>query len=258
MIETMRHTLYFAWRVLRNLARQPWFLIASVMQPIILLLLAASLFSRVAQLPGFGWESYVTYIAPGLVIMGAIFAGGWNGMGVIGDIDRGVMDRLLVTPMRRGALVAGKLVQLTVLVVVQTAILVVVADLRGATFENGVSGMLALVAAAVLIAAPVGALSTSIALATRNVESLIAGASLVLMPMTLLTSLFMPRQLVPHWIQTVAPYDPADWAGTAARVAVGPAPDWGAVFVRFGYLAALTVVCVAIAVRAFRSYLRSV
>jgi ABC-2 type transport system permease protein len=256
--EGIRDTLLFARRVLRNLMRQPWFVIATLTQPVVLLLLSSALFSKVATLPGFGWESYLTFLAPGLVVMGALFAGGWNGMGVVGDIDRGVMDRLLVTPMRRGALVGGKLTQLAVLVVVQSVILMALAEIRGATFENGAPGMLALLVAAVLIAAPVGALSTAIALTTRTVESLIAGVAMVLLPLTYLTSLFMPAALAPHWIQTVAPYNPVDWAVTAARMAVSADPDWGAVFVRFGYLTALTAVCVAFAVRAFRSYVRSV
>jgi len=258
MTEAIRDTLLFARRLLRNLMRQPWFVIATLTQPVVLLLLSSALFSRVATLPGFGWESYLTFLAPGLVIMGALFAGGWNGMGVIGDIDRGVMDRLLVTPMRRGAMVAGKLVQLTVLVVLQSVILMALAEMRGATFENGPAGMLALLAAAVLIAAPVGALSTAIALTTRTVESLIAGVAMVLLPLTYLTALFMPVALVPRWIQVVAPYNPVDWAVTAARTAVSSDPDWGAVFLRFGYLTALTVGCVFLAVRAFRSYVRSV
>jgi len=255
--EAVRHTLFIAWRLLRNLTRQSWFMVGTVMQPVAFLLLASAVFSKVALLPGFGWESYVTFLAPGLVIMGALFAAGWNGMGVIGDIDRGVMDRLLVTPMRRGALVAGKLVQMAVLVVVQTAILIVLADLRGADFQNGSAGMLALFGAAVLIATPIGALSTAIALTTRSVESLIAGVSMVLLPLTFLATLFMPEALVPHWIQAVAPYNPVDWAVTAARMGVGPGPDWGAVFLRFGYLAVLGVICIAVAVRAFRSYVRS-
>lgn len=258
MTEAIRDTLLFARRLLRNLMRQPWFVVATLMQPIAYLLLASELFSKVALLPGFGWESYVTFLTPGLVIMGALFAAGWNGMGVIGDIDRGVMDRLLVTPMRRGALVAGKLVQLAVLVVVQSVILLALAQMRGATFENGAAGLLALLAAALLIAAPIGALSTAIALTTRTVESLIAGVAMVLLPLTFLTALFMPESLMPHWMQAVAPYNPVDWAVTAARTAVSSDPDWGAVFLRFGYLTALTALCVVVAVRAFRSYVRSV
>jgi ABC-2 type transport system permease protein len=255
--EALRHTAFITQRLLRNLSRQPLFMIVCIAQPIAVLLLAAELFSRIALLPGFTWDSYVTFLAPGLIIMGALYAGGWIGIGVIGDIDRGVMDRLLVTPMRRGAMVAGKIVQTTVLVLLQTVILVIVADLRGATFENGVAGYAVLVVAAVLIAAPIGALSTAIALATRKVESLIAGVTIVLLPLTFVATLFMPENLVPRWIREVAPYNPVDWAGRAGRMAVGPAPDWAAIFTRLGFLALLTVVCVAVAVRAFRTYVRS-
>jgi ABC-2 type transport system permease protein len=256
--EAVGHSAYIAWRLLRNLLRQPWFVVAIIAQPIILLLLTASLFSEIATLPGFTWDSYVSFLSPGLVVMGALFAGGWSGTGVIGDIDRGVMDRLLVTPMRRGALVAGKLVQLAVLVLVQSALLIVLAEVRGADFHNGAAGLLGLVAASVLIALPVGAVSTAIALTVRTIESLIALVTMVLLPAIFVSTLFMPEPLMPDWIAAVAPYNPVDWAISAGRAAVGTDPDWGWIAARLAGLAALTVVCVAVAVRAFRSYVRSV
>ena len=40
--------------------------------------------------------------------MTALFASGWAGMPVIEDLERGVMDRLLVTPVRRGSLITGR------------------------------------------------------------------------------------------------------------------------------------------------------
>lgn len=258
MSETVAHALFMAWRQLRNLARQPWFVAITLALPVVMLLLASSLFSRIASLPGFEWESYLTFLAPGLVVMGALFSGGWSGIGVLGEIERGVMDRFLVTPVRRRALVAGRLVHVSVLVVIQSAILIVLAEIRGASFDNGLAGMFALVAVSVLLAAPVCALSVAIALTTRTYETLIAGITMVLVPLVFLSTLYMPGSMIPHWILVVAAYNPVDWASTAGREAVGPHPDWAAILLRFGYLAALTLVCATVAVRAFRSYLRSV
>ena len=65
------------------------------------------LFEVVADIPGFGSDSYIDYLAPGIVVMTASFPAGWSGMPVIEDLDRGVTDRLLVTPARRGALISG-------------------------------------------------------------------------------------------------------------------------------------------------------
>ena len=97
----MRHTFYLALRDLRALWRQPWFVAVTLVQPLIWLLLFGELFKSMAELPGFGDESYIAYLAPGIVVMSALFSSGWSGMATIEDINRGVTDRLLVSPVRR-------------------------------------------------------------------------------------------------------------------------------------------------------------
>jgi hypothetical protein len=123
----MRHTAYLALRDLRALWRQPWFVAVTLVQPLIWLLLFGELFERMAALPGFGGESYIAYLAPGIVVMSALFSSGWNGMATIEDINRGVTDRLLVSPVRRGALIAGRVAQSAVVIVVQSVIMVLIA-----------------------------------------------------------------------------------------------------------------------------------
>ena len=126
-MEVIRHSLYLAQRGLRNLARQPWFVALTLVQPLIWLLLYGQLFKRVVELPGFDAGSYISFLAPGVVVMTALFGGGWNGMGMIADLDRGVMDRLLVSPVNRAALVLGRLISLVVVTVIQSTILLLLA-----------------------------------------------------------------------------------------------------------------------------------
>jgi ABC-2 type transport system permease protein len=49
-----------------------------------------------------------------------------------------------------------------------------------------------------------------------------------------------------------------NWAVVAGRDAVGSSPDWGVVASRAGFLAALLILCLGFATRAFRSYQASV
>ncbi len=91
-------TWHMTTRLVRRLIRQPWYVALTLIQPIIWLTLYGQLFQRVVDLPGFHATSYIDFLTPGIVIMSALFASGWTGMGVIVDIDRGVMDRFLVSP----------------------------------------------------------------------------------------------------------------------------------------------------------------
>ncbi|MBX5493270.1 MAG: ABC transporter permease, partial [Chloroflexi bacterium] len=157
MIATFNHTVYMALRHLRSLARQPWYIAFSLVQPIIYLLLFGALFQKVAELPGFGADSYITFLTPGVVIMSALFGAGWSGMGIVNDLDRGVLDRFLVTPASRVALIAGRLVQVAVVTVIQSSIIVGLGLIVGARFAGGPLGVIALIACAVLLTLPFGA-----------------------------------------------------------------------------------------------------
>ncbi|TAK34104.1 MAG: ABC transporter permease [Chloroflexota bacterium] len=252
------HTWFMTQRQLRNLARQPYWIAMSLMQPVIYLLLFGSLFQRVAELPGFGTGSYITYLTPGIVIMSAFFGGGWIGMTMIDDLDRGILDRFLVTPVWRGAVVTGLLLQLAVQILIQSLIIVGLGLLLGARFEGGPLGVGVLLVCALLLAAAFGALSTGIALRIRKMESVIGIVNGVQLPLMFLSSVYMAPNLMPVWMQTIARYNPVNWAVEAARTAIGANGDWVIVTSYAGLLLALSIVCSWFATRALQSYRRSV
>ena len=76
----------------------------------------------------------------------------------------------------------------------------------------------------------------------------------VVLPLTFLSATFLQANLMPHWIRHVADFNPVNWAVVAGRSAVAADPDWGVVASRAGFLAALLVVGLVFATRAFRSY----
>jgi ABC-2 type transport system permease protein len=255
----LSHSWYMTVRHVRALLRQPWYVVITLVQPVIWLLLFGALFERMTLIPGFGGGSYIEFLTPGVVVMSALFSNGWSGMGVIEDIDRGVMDRLLVSPVRRSALLNGRLVQQAIITIVQSLIIVGLAWLVGARFAGGFVGVLVLVAAGVLLGAAFASASHALALVVRREESVIAASQFVVLPTTFLSSAYLPPGLAPDWIQAIARYNPVNWALEAGRSALaGGAIDWPLVLSRLGGLLAVAMVCAVLAARAFRSYQRSV
>jgi ABC-2 type transport system permease protein len=257
MSATLTDTWAMTLRHLRNLMRQPWYIAFTLVQPLIYLLLFSELFKRVVELPGFEGGSYLTFLTPGVVVMTAAFSAGWNGMSMIEDIDRGVLDRLLVTPVSRGALIFGRLVQLAVVTVIQSLIIFAVGYLRGADYPGGVPGLLAVTGGAVLLAAAVGALSNGMALIVRNQESVIGVVNFIMLPLTFLSSVFMAKVLMPGWMQDAVRFNPLNWAADAGREALRSDTDWNLVASRGGMLLTLILGCAWLATRAFRGYQRS-
>jgi ABC-2 type transport system permease protein len=220
--------------------------------------LFGELFQRVVEIPGFAADSYATFLTPGVVVMTALYTGGWSGMFLLEDLNGGVIDRLLVSPIRRGALIAGSVLYHAILIAIQSVLIVGMGWLIDAEFPGGPAGIVVLIACAVLLGAAFAAFSDAMALLVRSREAVIGTVTLIVLPLSFLSAAFMQLALTPGWIQEVARFNPVNWAVRAGREAVGANADWAPIFVYLACLAALAAVCGWLATYAFRSYQRSV
>jgi ABC-2 type transport system permease protein len=259
-VPLVTHSGLLTARGVRTLLRQPAYLLITLVQPVIWLLLFGQLFRNVVHIPGFSHASgsYLEFITPGVVVMTALFSSGWAGTVFIEDMDRGVLDRLLASPVRRGALIVGSLAYQALTTVVQTLIVFGIAVAAGARFAGGASGVAVTVAAACLISVIIASFSNAVALLVRQQEALIGISQFIVLPLQFLSSAIMDTRVAPAWVRHVARYNPVDWAATAARDALSAGTDWGAVLPRLGFLLALAVVMAWLATRAFRTYQRSI
>src|SRR5215213_9536823 len=110
-MNVLKHTWFMTVRQARNLMREPIWIVLLLVQPMVWLVLYGQLFRNVTRLGGFGTGSYITFLAPAIVVMNAFFGATWSGMSMITDLDRDVIPRFLATPVSRVALVASQLVR---------------------------------------------------------------------------------------------------------------------------------------------------
>ncbi len=259
MSTLLSHSTFLSLRSVRALVRQPVFLVITLIQPMIWLLLFGNLFESVVRIPGFPrGTSYLEFLTPGVIAMTALFSAMWAGTVYIDDMQRGVMDRLLASPVSRGAMMNGTLAYQSLTSVVQTVIVLVVALLAGASFDGGALGVLVTLVSACLLTVICAALSNAIALMARQQEALIGISQFLSLPMTFLSSAIMDPQLAPDWIGTAARYNPLDWAVVASRECLLGTPDWSAVWPRLGALTVLALVMAYAATRTFGAYQRSI
>ncbi len=258
MMRALADTRHMTVRHVMELLRQPWWIFVNLVQPVIWLLLFGALFQTVTDIPGFGSEDYIQFLAPGVVMMTAFFTSGWSGMPMIEDLERGVVDRFLVSPVRRTSLITGRLVQAALQIVLQTVIIVGLAIATGADFSNGVGGVVVLMGIAILLGGSFGALSNGLALLSRREETLIALMQFLMLPLSFVSVTFMQKDLMPDWMQTASGFNPVNWAVEAGREALTASPDWGLIGSRAAFLAAFLAATLFFAVQAFRTYQRSV
>jgi ABC-2 type transport system permease protein len=165
---------------------------------------------------------------------------------------------MLSSPVSRGAMMASSVANQAVTIVIQSVIIIVVGLLLGASFGGGLLGVLVTLLAAVLLAAAFSSLSNGMALLVRTRESLIGFSTMLTLPLSFLSSAMMAREAAPDWIQTVAGYNPVDWAVVASREALSVDAAWSTVLPRLGGLFAVALIMGWLSTRAFRAYQRSV
>jgi ABC-2 type transport system permease protein len=223
-METLTQCGAMSARILRQLIRQPLFIVITLAQPLVWLLLYGQLFRNVALLPGFPATSYIAFLTPGIVIMSSLFSSGWTGLGILNDIDAGVMERFLCSPVARFSILTGRLASIAVTILLQAIILLFLGWLLGVRYLGGFVGVSLMLMAAVVLGMGFGSLSIAMALKVRKQESVIGAMNLLLLPLTFLSGTFMATNLMPSWMRSVATVNPINWAVEIGRLALDAHP----------------------------------
>lgn len=217
-------------RWLVKTSRNPYVTFTSLVQPVIFFILMAEVLGAVAggvltQTVGADVQ-YVTYLTPAIMIQSALAAAAVSGIGLVDDMETGMFDKTLISPMGRGAMFVGKILSELVRITVQTLIILSLgyALLRlksGASvadyIQTGVFGFVGIVAVAVLFGSVFMAYSNIVALVTRDREATIMIANLLTFPLLFVSSAFVPLDVLPNWIQTVAIVNPITYGVEAIR-----------------------------------------
>src|SRR5215471_5991571 len=103
----LRDTLALADVELRKLRRDPAELVTRAIQPALWLLIFGQVFARLKAIPT-GPLDYPTFMAPGILAQSVLFIAIFYGISVIWERDLGILQKLLVSPAPRSALVLGK------------------------------------------------------------------------------------------------------------------------------------------------------
>lgn len=252
----LRGTWYVFLRHLKATARMPVFVIISIVQPIFWLMLFGQLFGKVVQLPGFETSTYPQFLAPGIAVMSSLFGSSFAGMGLLADMNSGVLERFLATPLQRAALIAGRLLDVAAQATIQAAVLLVFSYFLGASSEGGLLGLFFVLLASALTGSSLGALSKALALVARRQEAVLAVMNFLVLPMVFLSTMIMARELMPGWMGAVATVNPIDWAVELARRGF-EGKGLAATLPYLAKLVAFTLVCYGLAVGALRVYQKS-
>jgi ABC transporter DrrB family efflux protein len=215
----LTHTGVLTWRNLLANVRLPDVLILSTVQPVVFMLMFLYVFGGAIQaaLPAAAKGEYVYWLIPGILAQSAVFGSAPTAYGLNNDITKGILDRFRSLPTARFAVLAGRtlsdLVRSTFILGLQLA----VGMGLGFRWQNGLSGLFAAMAVALAFGYACSWLMAYIGLTVRNSEAIQAAIYLVVFPMTVTSSVFLPTQTMPGWLQAFAEHQPITIVANALR-----------------------------------------
>ena len=233
--------------------RVPAYLVFTVVQPVIFVLLFRYVFGGAIQAPGAG--GYVDYLMPGIIGQTAAFATFATAIALAQEATKGVIDRFRAMPMARSAVLTGRLLADSIRMLIVILVIVGVGYAVGFRFQNGVLGAIGMVLLAEAFGITICAVSAFVGLAIKDEESVQAFGLIWIFPLTFVSSAFVPIATMPGWLQAFANNQPVTLVINAMRAMAlgGPAfPLNPALWESLVWLAGILVVFIPLAVRSYR------
>jgi ABC-2 type transport system permease protein len=208
-----------AGRALRAVPRDVEVIIPPIFIALFFFLVNVATLSNLTQsnIAGFDYEAFQMPTAILLGVTGVSRAGA-----LVLDVQSGYFDRLVLTPVRRFAILFGHMVADIAVACALTVPILITGYLLGVRFETGVLGIIVFVAFAGAWSLAFAGFGYAIALKTGN-PSAVNTSFLLFFPFLFLTSSYVPRDELSGWLDTVAGWNPVTYLleGMRSLVIVG-------------------------------------
>jgi ABC-2 type transport system permease protein len=167
----------------------------------------------------FGTDSYISFMAVGMIAFTALFTTMFSGMSVVWDRRLGFLNKALSTPVSRAVIVLAKILSATLRSMFQAAIILLIAIPFGFEFGANFSPINILGVFAILFLICMGLSSMFIAINIRStrIETPMAVMNLLNLPLTFASSAFFPIDKMPSWLQAVANVNPMSYTIDGCR-----------------------------------------
>jgi len=202
-------------RNMRQTLRSPIFVFVSLFQPLLYLFLFMPLLNGLGGVPGLPAGKTVQIFIPGLLVMMALFGSAFVGFNLIDDIRSGVIERFLVTPVNRSAILLGRVLRDAVVLLTQCVLITLVAIPLGLSVNIG--GFLLSLVLYAMVSITMASMSYSFALIYRIEDPLAPTLNTITLPLSLLSGIMLPLALAPLWLQDLAKVNPFSYAVNASR-----------------------------------------
>src|SRR5579872_6970524 len=195
---------------IRKLFHDPTELITRAVQPILWLGIFGEALSKVKAIPTDGF-TYLQFITPGILTQSVTFIAIFYGLSIIWERDMGLLQKLLVTPTPRLALVWGKMISAGIRGLSQAVIIFIFAAILQIHLILTVASMSGVILVIMLGAGVFAGLSMIIASIVKTRERFMGIGQLITLPLFFASNAIYPIAIMPVWLQFVARVNPLSY-----------------------------------------------
>ncbi|HKP52654.1 MAG TPA: ABC transporter permease [Chloroflexia bacterium] len=194
----------------QKLLHDQWDIFTRSIQPVLWLILFGGVFGRLRILPE-GMGSYLDFVTPGILAQSVMTISIFQGITLIWERDQGTLQKYLVSPMPRSALVLGKGIGAGVRGTIQALTISILALFMGVHLEWNPLTWLGVIVFIFLGAIFFSTLSLLIAALVRNRERVQGLGQLIMMPLFFASNALYPVTIMPAYVEALARFNPLSY-----------------------------------------------
>ena len=204
-------------RYLIKLVRNPTLLGTNLITPVIFLVLFSQLLTKFGQFLPSASGGYLAYLTPGVIMLNAMISAPLGGVSLANDLNSGFFSKMLLTQVRRPAILLGRLATDMLMSVVESIVTICVALAMGVQFSAGLPGILVILLTVAFFEFALSGIFLTVGIRTKKTETLSALSGVVFFPLIFISSAMFPVSFFPSWAQTISSYNPVSYASDITR-----------------------------------------
>src|ERR1700744_3130717 len=206
-------------RSLARIRREPETLSNVTIQPVMFILMFAYVFGGSIGIPGGG--NYHAYLVGGMLGMSLAQTAPGTAVAVVSDMETGLIDRFRSLPMSRAAVLTARTIADLLPQVIGAAVVALVGLAIGWRISGGVGPAAEAFALALLFGYAFTWAGVCLGMVLRSAEVAQQTGFIIFLPLTFISSAFVPTQGMPGWLQPVAEWNPMSSLAAACRQLFG-------------------------------------
>lgn len=241
------------WREMKRYKKSRSGILIRLIQPAIWIIVMGNTFASTKPLiQSVGFHgSYIEFMAPGVIMLTAIFTSIFGGVNTLWDRRYGFMNKALVSPVSRSSIALGKMLAISLISTLQSSLILGIALALGVHISN-LLVIFPILLTVTIFSLGFSGISVIVAATSKSQETFWGVINFLGMPLFMLSPALFPLELLPSWLAFVARLNPVTYSVLLIRQMMTGTVQILSVAIELAVICAFVVIMVALASYVFK------